>query len=70
MINSATTPPTEMSATEFHPGHSPILEPPEGPSALACTCGGLLDPTPGAKDTQLARFHAHLAETSREETLA
>lgn len=69
MTSSATTPPTEMPATEFHPGHSPILEPPEGPSAIACTCGGLLEPTPDAKHTQLARFHAHLEETSREETL-
>ncbi|MFI1701457.1 hypothetical protein ACH419_36630 [Streptomyces bobili] len=70
MTTSATTPPTELPAAEFHPGHSLILEPPEGPSALACTCGGLLDPTLDAEHSQLARFHAHLKEASREETLA
>lgn len=58
-----------MPATGFHPGHGPTLEPPEGLSALACTCGGLLEPTPDAKHTQHARFNAHLEETSREEAL-
>ncbi|MFD5079554.1 hypothetical protein [Streptomyces sp. NPDC058371] len=57
--------------TEFHPGHGPILEPPEGPeSALACTCGGLLELNPETKTAQIDRYHEHLEEVRRETYLA
>ncbi|MFF8617065.1 hypothetical protein [Streptomyces sp. NPDC015350] len=61
-----TTSPAEQ-AIEFRPGHSPIFEPPEGPeSALACTCGGLLELKPTAKPDQMNRYHAHLKEILHE----
>lgn len=66
MTRSSTTPTTEMPAIEFRPGHTVIFEPLEEPCSVACTCGGLLEPTPNAKHTQLARFHAHLEETPDE----
>lgn len=68
MTRSLTTTPTEMAETGFRPGHTVILQPSEGPCSVACTCGGLLEPTLGAKKAQLARFLAHLEETAREDT--
>jgi hypothetical protein len=53
--------------TDIHPGHGPILEPPEGPqSLLACICGGLLELEPDTKTAQLNRFQGHLEEERRE----
>jgi hypothetical protein len=69
MTSSSATPLTEMPATEFRPGHTVIFEPLGEPCSVACTCGGLLEPTPDAKHTQLARFQAHLEETPQEEAL-
>ncbi|WP_241720629.1 hypothetical protein [Streptomyces lydicus] len=59
-----------MQEIDSHPGHSPILEPPEGPSALACTCGGLLELKTDTKTVQLNLFHGHLEEIRRESPLA
>ncbi|MCQ1580412.1 hypothetical protein [Streptomyces parvus] len=69
MTSPLTATPTDPQETDFHPGHTPILEPPEGPdSALACICGGLLDLTPGPKPAKMARYRLHLAEARREST--
>ncbi|WP_234329462.1 MULTISPECIES: hypothetical protein [unclassified Streptomyces] len=63
-MTSTLTPPQE---TDFYTGHSPILEPPEGPqSALACTCGGLLELELDSKPAQLGRYHLHLEDVRRE----
>ncbi|MFE5406621.1 hypothetical protein ACFQ9Z_35970 [Streptomyces sp. NPDC056580] len=52
---------TAPQETNGHPGHSPILEPPEGPeSALACTCGGLLEVKPDTKPAQMSRYQQHV----------
>ncbi|RNG13815.1 hypothetical protein [Streptomyces botrytidirepellens] len=59
---------TEMQGAKFHPGHSLILEPPEGPSALACTCGGFLELKPDTRSAQIVRYRAHLEEAVREAT--
>lgn len=65
------TPAPAEPVAEFHPGHSPILEPPEGPeSALACTCGGLLELKPTTKPAQMNRHHEHVEEVRRETPLA
>lgn len=67
MPSSMATTPTDPQAPEFHLGHSPILEPPGGPeSALACTCGGLLELKPDTKAAQMIRHHEHLEEVRRE----
>lgn len=67
MPSTLTATPTAPQETDFHPGHSPILEPPEGPeSALACTCGGLLELKPDTKPAQMGRYHLHLEEARRE----
>ncbi|MFD8664866.1 hypothetical protein OG728_39310 (plasmid) [Streptomyces microflavus] len=66
MPSSLATPPAEQEA-EFHPGHSPILEPPEGPqSALACTCGGLLELKPATKQSHMGAYYAHVQEMQHE----
>ncbi|MFI5864753.1 hypothetical protein [Streptomyces sp. NPDC051546] len=63
MNSTLTAPPTAPSENDLHPGHSPILEPPEGPeSALGCTCGGLLDLDPGPKPVKMIRFDQHVEE--------
>ncbi|MET8816536.1 hypothetical protein ABZW47_31625 [Streptomyces sp. NPDC004549] len=68
MPSSMTATPAE-DETEFHPGHSPILEPPEGPeSALACICGGLLELKPATKPAQMDRYQEHLKEVRHETT--
>jgi hypothetical protein len=67
MTSTLTATPTAPQETDFHPGHSPILEPPEGPkSALACTCGGLLELKPDTKPAQLGCYQLHLDEVRRE----
>ncbi|MGW6145807.1 hypothetical protein [Streptomyces sp. NPDC055140] len=67
MTTSLTAAPTNPQENDFHPGHSPILEPPEGPeSALACTCGGLLELKPDTKPAQMARYHLHVEEVHAE----
>jgi hypothetical protein len=67
MTNSLTATPTSLQEPDVHPGHSPILEPPEGPeSALACTCGGLLDLKPEAKPAKMDRYHLHLVDVRRD----
>ncbi|MFJ9580838.1 hypothetical protein ACIRQF_31170 [Streptomyces sp. NPDC101191] len=71
MTSTLTATPATPQETDFRTGHSPILEPPEGPeSALACTCGGLLELTPDTKPAQLGRYHLHLEEVCREAHLA
>jgi len=69
MTSPLTATPTDPQETDFHPGHTPILELPGGPdSALACICGGLLDLTPGPKPAKMARYRLHLADARREST--
>ncbi|MFI9772215.1 hypothetical protein ACIHJG_35935 [Streptomyces sp. NPDC052415] len=67
MTSPLTETPIDPQETDFHPGHTPILEPPEGPdSALACTCGGFLELTPDTKPAQMSRYRLHLEEVRRE----
>lgn len=66
MSNFSTAPLPHMQGTTVHLGHGIILEPHEGPTSVACTCGGLLEPKPDTKSAQLARFEAHQEEARRE----
>ncbi|MFF7117504.1 hypothetical protein ACFY91_35080 [Streptomyces albogriseolus] len=67
MASTLTATPTALQERDYLPGHSPILEPPEGPdSALACTCGGLLVLKPDTQPAQKIVFDLHLEEVRRE----
>ncbi|MFH8257849.1 hypothetical protein [Streptomyces roseolus] len=67
MTSTVTAAPTALQENDSPPGHSPIMEPPEGPdSALACTCGGLLVPKPDTQAAQKVVFDLHLEEVRRE----
>ncbi|MEU1076513.1 MULTISPECIES: hypothetical protein [unclassified Streptomyces] len=66
MTSTLTATPTALHEMAYPPGHSPILEPPEGPdSALACTCGGLLVLKPDTQPAQKVIFDLHLEEVRR-----
>ncbi|MET9110534.1 hypothetical protein [Streptomyces zhihengii] len=67
MTGTLTATPTALHEMKHLPGHSPIMEPPEGPdSALACTCGGLLVPRPDTQPAQKIVFGLHLEEVQHE----
>jgi hypothetical protein len=67
MPNALTAPAADPQENNLHVGHSPILEPPEGPeSALACTCGGLLELRPASKSAQMSHYDLHLKEARHE----
>lgn len=63
MPNSTASAPIRSPLADFHPGHGAILEPPEGPkSALACTCGSLLELNRASKAIHMSTYRKHLAE--------
>ncbi|MGZ2361482.1 hypothetical protein LRE75_33190 [Streptomyces sp. 372A] len=63
MTSTLIATPTAPRERNNPPGHSLILEPPEGPdSTLACTCGSLLVLKPATQPAQKIAFGLHLDE--------